>query len=227
MSFEIDVCNQSATHQVDLKLLRSAIEHGLQIERVESAVVSITVVDNAAIHMLNKQHLDHDYPTDVISFQLDWACDDPLTDSPAATASGRAAGCSIEGEIIVSVEYAAESAISVGWQTQDELTLYAIHGLLHICGYDDLTTSEKEIMRARERAVLGGLGLKPHYPADRETDSASEDDEPPGGCSPNPFQTAVASMDDANPHPASDAVSTAIDSVTIDSVTRDFMEDDR
>ena len=222
MSFEIDVCNQSATQKVDLKSLRSAIEHGLQIERVESAVLSITVVDNVAIHKLNKQHLDHDYPTDVISFQLDWTCEDPNIDSPAATASGRSAGCGIEGEIIVSVEYAAESAISVCCQTQDELTLYAIHGLLHICGYDDLTSSEKEIMRARERAVLVGLGLKPHYPADRETDSASEDDEPPGGSAPNALNTAVASIDDANSQIAPDADFQAFDSVAIDSV-----EDDR
>ena len=46
----------------------------------------------------------------------------------------------------------------------NELTLYVIHGLLHICGYDDLPPQEKAIMRSRERAILNSLSLTPVYP---------------------------------------------------------------
>ena len=202
MSFEIDVSCQCKTQSVDLKLIQAAIEHGLRIEGVESAVLSVSVVDNATIHELNRQHLNHDYPTDVISFQLDWFSlnetadegdwgedegdsDDaaitetsntaPFAEAKPAAVSGRSAGCGIEGEIIVSAEYAAESAATVGWTMQDELTLYAVHGMLHICGYDDLTPDEKFIMRARQRAVLEGLGLTPQHPADEPTSDSSDD----------------------------------------------------
>jgi len=194
MSFEIDVSCQSKTQQVNLKLLQAAIEHGLREEQVRSAVLSITIVDNAAIHVLNKQHLNHDFPTDVISFQLDWTSGTSNTPVPESSATGRSAKCSIEGEIIVSAEYAAETALSVGWTTQDELTLYAIHGLLHICGYDDLTPVEKDIMRARERAVLRGLGLSPQYPADSADNSYPEDNEPPGAT--NCHSTSVAEIEE-------------------------------
>ena len=61
---------------------------------------------------------------------------------------------------------AAEMASSGQWTASNELTLYVVHGLLHICGYDDLTPAEKQIMRGRERAVLHALGLQPVYPDD-------------------------------------------------------------
>lgn len=171
MTFEIDISGAAANADT----LCRAVEHGLKVEQVASAVLSITVVDNAAIHEINREHLQHDYPTDVISFQLDWSCPDASADERAQLFSGRSEGASVEGEIIVSAEYASEMAAECGWSVQNELTLYAIHGMLHICGYDDLTVNEKDIMRSRERAILLGLGLTPQYPGD----AATEDDEPP------------------------------------------------
>ena len=44
------------------------------------------------------------------------------------------------------------------WPVQSELTLYVIHGMLHICGYDDLTDDERVLMRSREAAILTALG---------------------------------------------------------------------
>ncbi|MEZ6130429.1 MAG: rRNA maturation RNase YbeY [Planctomycetaceae bacterium] len=160
-------------------MLKAALEHALTVECVASAVLSLTVVDNATIHVLNRTHLKHDYPTDVISFPLDWNCEEDSLETRLLRCEGRAAAAAIEGEIVVSVDYAQEMAARCGWSTQDELTLYAIHGMLHICGYDDLTSQEKEIMRSRERAILNGLGLNAQYPDDGLTD----DDEPPGATS--------------------------------------------
>lgn len=175
MSFEIDVSSSEVFSDIDTAAIQAAVEHGLQVEGVESAVLSVTIVDNATIHRLNNEHLQHDYPTDVISFQLDWMCADATLQARSQLSHGRSRDASLEGEIVVSCEYAAEMAVQCGWSTQDELTLYAIHGMLHICGYDDLTPDEKELMRSRERAILQGLGLTPQYPGD----FAVDDDEPP------------------------------------------------
>ncbi len=175
MAFEIDISRNDVSGEIDTAAIIAAVEHGLQVEGVAAAVLSITVVDNATMQRLNREHLQHDYPTDVISFQLDWMCADATLEVRSQLSNGRSRNASVEGEIVVSGEYAAEMAPRCGWSQQNELTLYAIHGMLHICGYDDLTNDEKELMRSRERAILQGLGLTPKYPGDIGVD----DDEPP------------------------------------------------
>lgn len=182
MAFEIDVsCDPRVTCPPDLMQLKAALRHALEMEQVHSAVLSLTVVDNPTIHRLNCEHLQHDYPTDVISFSLDWSCATDTLQNRSRLTSGRSAAASIEGEIVVSRDYAQQMAERCGWSTQDELTLYAIHGMLHLCGYDDLTYSEKQIMRSREIAILQGLGLCPEYP----DDGVADDDEPPGALPSN------------------------------------------
>ena len=159
--FEIDVCNNQSGIEVDTVVLQEALTVALNAEGVTAAVLSVTVVDNDAIHKLNKQHLSHDYPTDVISFQLEWTSE--LADSPPLIDQQRSDGATIEGEIVVSAEYAKGSAEQLGWSTQSELILYTIHGMLHICGYDDQCQDELEIMRRREQAILGLMSLKVPY----------------------------------------------------------------
>ena len=141
-------------------------------------MISVSIVDNAAIHAINREHLQHDYPTDVISFQLDFAIPgdgDDFEDDDDSTVEHqsveprselRAQGAMIEGEIIASAQMAVDLAASGQWTAMNELLLYVVHGLLHICGYDDLAADEKRIMRGRERAVLHELGLQPVYPDD-------------------------------------------------------------
>ncbi|MFN8707595.1 MAG: rRNA maturation RNase YbeY, partial [Planctomyces sp.] len=74
--YEIDISNQQKVLPVDVALLRQTIEAALSLEDVGAAVLSITIVDNEAIHRLNREHLQHDYPTDVISFPLE--CSDEM-----------------------------------------------------------------------------------------------------------------------------------------------------
>ena len=167
--FEIDISNRQQAVPIDRDAIRAAVLRGLQMEQVDSAVLSISIVDNLTIHTLNRHHLHHDYPTDVISFQLDFSHGD-VVQSPDVDESRmlRAARAAIEGEIIASAEMAATMADHGGWSAHDELTLYVIHGLLHVCGYDDLSDEEQAFMRARERAILGSLGLKAVYDEDTE-----------------------------------------------------------
>ncbi len=193
MSFEIDISNCQKTVAVDCHAIRAAILHALQIEHVASAVLSVSIVDNAAIRAINRDHLQHDYPTDVLSFQLGFetaedsddnnsdnddstSADEPqptpscqmfvAASSDGAASALRAAGAAIEGEIIASAEIAEDMAPAGRWSTQDELTLYIIHGLLHICGYDDLIPEQQTIMRSRERVILNATGRHPVYAED-------------------------------------------------------------
>lgn len=64
----------------------------------------------------------------------------------------------IDGEIVISAEMATQSAVGFGWSTARELELYLVHGLLHLCGYDDGTGTERRLMRRRERSILKLVG---------------------------------------------------------------------
>lgn len=161
MNYEIDISNRQSVLALDLQELRAALIHALQLEKIASAVLSISIVDNATIHQLNREHLQHDYPTDVISFSLEL-----LLPETGKAGSLRAEGAVIEGEIVASAEMALEMASEGQWTPASELKLYLIHGMLHLCGYDDLTANEQSIMRTREREIMNQLGLRAIYAED-------------------------------------------------------------
>ncbi len=98
--------------------------------------ISIALLSDEEIREVNKNHLSHDYATDVISFDLSNSDD------------------FLEAEIIASVETADREAIEQEWQGDDELLLYIIHGMLHIIGLGDKKTKETKIMREAEQYYL-------------------------------------------------------------------------
>ncbi len=111
-------------------------------ESVADYELSLAFVDNTTIHRLNKQYLEHDEPTDVLSF-------------PYSAANAK----KLEGELVIGVEIALAQASERGHDVGAELALYVIHGLLHLCGYDDKSPFAEEEMRERERRYLAQVGL--------------------------------------------------------------------
>lgn len=109
-------------------------------EGITDAKVTLAFVDDATIAGLNKRFLDHDGPTDVITFPY-------------------ARGKKLEGEVVVGVEVALREAAERGHDVNTELCLYVIHGALHLCGYDDRDRKGAVEMRKKERAYLKQLGL--------------------------------------------------------------------
>jgi probable rRNA maturation factor len=160
--FELSLANEQSLIALQRRRIREALRTTLEDERVVSCELSVAVVTDPRIHEINRQFLDHDEPTDVITFEL----------SPPERVKGvrlRPGGCPvrrgaakrIEGEVVVSAETALRRAPEFGWPPHQELTLYLVHGLLHLCGYDDTTPREEQLMRRRESEVLALLGLKP------------------------------------------------------------------
>lgn len=140
--FKIAISNQQSSHKVAARKIRSAVAEVLAGEGIAEATISLAIVDDPTIHQLNRQYLKHDYATDVLSFVLE-------RDET-----------SIEGEVIVSADTAASNCVEYGWSAQSELTLYAIHGTLHLIGYDDHTPADRRGMRAKEKEYLARLGIK-------------------------------------------------------------------
>ncbi len=136
-SIEVEISDTQSHLRVDTSALAGLVRRVLAGEGVSNASISIALVDNATIHALNRQYLGHDWPTDVISFVLSEP-DDPV----------------LSGELIVSAEMAAETARAGGMDPAAELALYLVHGLLHLCGQDDLTPEAAATMRRREAEIL-------------------------------------------------------------------------
>ncbi len=141
----IEIANQQSAVTIDEDLIRQAVAEILAGERVARGQVSVAVVDDPTIHTLNREHLQHDYPTDVISFLF------------------QAQAESLDGEVIVSADTARSVAAEMGWPAENELLLYIVHGALHLVGYDDQSDTDRREMRNRERHYLARFGLVPPW----------------------------------------------------------------
>ena len=139
---KISIAMPSLAVRLDRARMRDIVRRVLAGEGVAQYEISLAFVDNATIHRLNKRYLDHDQPTDVLTFPLS---------NPVAK--------ELAGEVIVGVEVAREQAAERGHDAQVEVALYVIHGLLHLCGYDDKSPKNAKKMRRRERHYLAKLGL--------------------------------------------------------------------
>ena len=142
-SHTIEIADQQDT-AFDSAPLIAAIEMIADDHQVRHAEISIAVVDDPTIRRLNKQYLNHDYETDVISFVLDWDED----------------RSKLAGQLIVSTDTAAELARDVGGTMQEELLLYVIHGMLHLVGYDDKQTTAAQEMRQAEQKYLARFEIE-------------------------------------------------------------------
>ncbi len=159
---EITISDQQVHLTVEIQRLRDVVERVLLEEGIPSAEISLALVDDAAIHRINRDFLGHDHPTDVISFVLSSSSPDPqVRTANPSTSPPHSARHHLEGELVVSTETAVREAAKHGWSAADELLLYVVHGLLHLCGYDDLTDEARPLMRGRERQVLAHWQLTP------------------------------------------------------------------
>ena len=137
----IGIHSQQEAVPIDRGKMRETARTVLDGEGQPEAEVSLAFVDNATIHVLNKRYLQHDEPTDVLSF--------PLSEPGARKLSG---------EVVIGAEVAQAQAAERGHDVQAELALYVIHGLLHLCGHDDHDEKGRAAMRQRERHYLALLG---------------------------------------------------------------------
>ena len=139
---KVSIASPQEIVAIDRGRMRETVRAVLDGENVADAEISLAFVDNPTIHRLNQRYLQHDEPTDVLSF--------PLSEANAAR---------LAGELVLGVEVAIEQAANRGHDIQVELSLYVIHGLLHLCGYDDHDDDDRAAMRERERHYLRQLGL--------------------------------------------------------------------
>lgn len=113
--------------------------------------VDITLVDDAAIHEFNRTYRGIDRPTDVLSFALDEGEEEPEVDDDEIE--------HLLGDVIISAPTAVRQGEEYGHGLEREMTYLAVHGMLHLLGYDHMEEKDKLIMRKREEEVLRRLDL--------------------------------------------------------------------
>lgn len=137
---KVSIASPQELVKLDRPRLREIVRQVMAEEDIKDYEISLAFVDNPTIHGINKRFLEHDEPTDVITFPY---------------SSGKV----LVGELVIGVEVALEQARAGGHEVDAELALYVIHGLLHLVGYDDKDAHDRKQMRVRERYHLNGLGL--------------------------------------------------------------------
>lgn len=140
---KISVVNAYKRINLPTKKIKTLIEQIIRKEKLDYTEVNVIFVDNESIHKINCKFLNHDYPTDVISFEL--LDEIPIVDKVA--------------EIYVSVDKAIDQAKIYKVSLERELARLVAHGLIHLAGYDDKTTREKLRMRRKESYYMKMVGF--------------------------------------------------------------------
>lgn len=127
----------SAVGRKELKIkVKSLLEKILKEEKTNIASLNVILCDDELIKKYNKEYLKHDYETDIITFYD--------TNKSGAT----------EGELLISIETVKYNSKRFRTEFYDELMRVIIHGILHLCNYDDSTAKQKKIMVKKENYYL-------------------------------------------------------------------------
>jgi probable rRNA maturation factor len=124
------------------ELLRRSVAATLARHGRDQAEVSVYLTDDGEIHALNRTYRGVDGPTDVLSFPL---ADELVPD--------------LLGDVVISLPRACAQAEAYGHGLARELCYLAVHGTLHLLGYDDAEPAGAEAMAAEAEAVLTALGV--------------------------------------------------------------------
>lgn len=134
------------SESVDQELLKAAAAKALEHEKVPlQSDLTLVVTGDEHLRQLNRQFLDVDAPTDVLSFPDGDV--DPDTGKPYL------------GDIVISYPQAVAQSEERHHPTQTELQLLVVHGVLHLLGHDHATQADKERMWRAQSEILGSLGI--------------------------------------------------------------------
>ena len=109
---------------------------------------NVIIVNNDKIHSLNKDYRNIDRPTDVITFALE---DDKQVDIPSIR---------VLGDIYISYDKVISQALEYNHSKKRELCFLAVHGLLHLLGYDHMNKEDEEKMFKLQKEFLENYGIK-------------------------------------------------------------------
>ena len=137
-----DYIFNTTDEKIDFSEVDSVIKFACKHLNIENPLLNIVIVDNEKIREINKEYRNKDAVTDVISFAFEEVKDVNYED------------VRFLGEIYISYERCKEQAKDYGHSVRREFCYLAVHGLLHLLGYDHMTEEDKKVMRALEEELF-------------------------------------------------------------------------
>ncbi len=130
----VSVFNESEFSRLPQKKIIEVINKAAVSEKCKEFELKVIYVTPEEILRINNEYLQHNYETDVITFNLEEE--------------------KIDGEIYICVKVAKEQSIDYNVSLENELKRLAVHGFLHLLGYEDNTTEAKQIMSNKENEYI-------------------------------------------------------------------------
>lgn len=141
----IDLMDETGRAMPDLKRMQSVVDAAIAADGLGPSALTVLLIDDAESARLHQEHFDAPDTTDVMTFP----------DGSENPETGR----THLGDLAVCVDVAERAALERGRSTSDELTLYVLHGVLHLLGYDDVDPDDQAVMWAEQRRLLATVGI--------------------------------------------------------------------
>ena len=142
---KFDIYNETDVElSKELKYVRKILKYAIKFEKVNNIYFTVIIVNNSMIKDINKTYRNIDKETDVISFALNDEKNENFSD------------VNMLGDIYISIDKAKEQANAYGHSLIRELSFLAVHGFLHLLGYDHMEKDDEKIMFKKQELILDG-----------------------------------------------------------------------
>lgn len=145
---EFEIINETEEEIEELSKLKDVVDFALKHENIENSIFNIIIVDEETIRELNKNYRGKDSVTDVISFALE--DDDTFVKTDFR----------VLGDIYICLPRAKSQALEYGHSFFREISFLAVHGLLHLLGYDHMNKEDEKVMFTLQELILSEYGIK-------------------------------------------------------------------
>lgn len=145
---EIEIFNETGEKIEEIETMKQVIEKAIQHQKLEKLEFSIIIVDNDKIKEINREYRKIDHVTDVITFALEdekemIVCSDTR----------------VLGDIYISLDKAKEQAQEYQHSLKRELCFLAVHGFLHLLGYDHMNPEDEKVMFDLQKEILNECNI--------------------------------------------------------------------
>lgn len=144
----IEVFNEYKKPVEELSLVEDFINYCASSLKLKNVLFNVIIIDNDSIHKINKKYRNIDRETDVITFALE---DNKQIDTKDVR---------VLGDIYISYDRVISQAKEYNHSTRREICFLAVHGLLHLLGYDHMNNEDEEVMFGLQKELLNSYGIK-------------------------------------------------------------------
>lgn len=144
----IEIINKLDIEIEEKQVLEVFVSYCVNKLKLKNVVFNVIIINNEEIHKLNKKYRGIDRATDVITFALEDQKDGPSLN------------VRMLGDIYISYDKVISQALEYGHSKTREICFLAVHGLLHLLGYDHIKKEDEEKMFGIQKELLNNYGIK-------------------------------------------------------------------